>query len=199
MRLCRVVLATLAAVLSGPACAQDLAPRAYLITPLDSNAITLTWSYYDGSVYFNGALPVTGTNGKYNIPVFSVYHSFSFFGRSANLAASVTPNPAGKVYGMADPILSGFLAADHVVASYSRAAGETVGSYSISATLSPAEVLGNYNITFNPAVLTIAPAGLLVTANDASMPEGGRCRRLPPATVTTYTATERGCWAAARV
>jgi hypothetical protein len=39
--------------------AQDLAPRAYVITPLHSNAITLTWSFYDGSIDYNGALPVS--------------------------------------------------------------------------------------------------------------------------------------------
>lgn len=27
--------------------AQNLAPRAYVITPLHANAITLTWSFYD--------------------------------------------------------------------------------------------------------------------------------------------------------
>ena len=42
--------------------------------------------------------------------------------------------------------LVGFLAADGVTATYSRTAGETVagGPYTISATLSPAGVLGNY-------------------------------------------------------
>ena len=39
--------------------AQDLAPRAYLITPYHSNALTLTWSFYDGSIDFNGTLPCT--------------------------------------------------------------------------------------------------------------------------------------------
>src|SRR5207237_299626 len=72
-------------------------------------------------------------------------------------AASVTPNAAGKTYGSADPALTGtlagFLAADGVSASYSRAAGETVsgGPYTISATLSPAGVLTNYAITYNTA------------------------------------------------
>ena len=32
---------------------------AYIITPLHSNAVTLIWSYYDGSINFNGALPVS--------------------------------------------------------------------------------------------------------------------------------------------
>ena len=34
--------------------AQDLAPRAYLITPLHSNAINLTYSFYHGGLDFNG-------------------------------------------------------------------------------------------------------------------------------------------------
>src|SRR6202008_967102 len=65
--------------------AQDLAPRAYLITPLHSNAINLTYSFYHGGLDFNG-LPVTGASGTFSVPIFSLYHSFSFFGRSANIA-----------------------------------------------------------------------------------------------------------------
>jgi hypothetical protein len=89
MRICVVVLLALVAVQITPLCAQDLAPRAYLITPVHANAVTLTWSFYDGGVNFNGAVPITGATGVYNVPVFSYYHSFSFFGRSANLTASL--------------------------------------------------------------------------------------------------------------
>ena len=69
--------------------AQDLSPRAYIITPLHSNAITLTWSFYDGSINYNGALPISGATGKYNVPMFSYYHAFSVFGHSANIVASL--------------------------------------------------------------------------------------------------------------
>jgi hypothetical protein len=69
--------------------AQDLAPRAYVITPLHSNAVTLTWSFYDGSINYNGALPISDATGRYNVPIFSYYHSFNFFGRSANVVASL--------------------------------------------------------------------------------------------------------------
>ena len=69
--------------------AQDLAPRAYVITPLHSNAITLTYSFYDGSINYNGALPVSDATGTYSVPIFSYYHSFGFFGRSANTVASL--------------------------------------------------------------------------------------------------------------
>jgi hypothetical protein len=77
------------AVLSLRLPAQDLAPRAYLITPLHANAVTLTWSFYDGGLNFNGAIPITGATGTYNVPVFSLYHSLDFFGRSANITASL--------------------------------------------------------------------------------------------------------------
>ena len=69
--------------------AQDLAPRAYLITPLHSNAITLTYSFYDGSINFNGALPVSDAKGRYSIPLISYYHSFGLLGRSANIVVAL--------------------------------------------------------------------------------------------------------------
>ncbi len=69
--------------------AQDLAPRAYIITPLHSNAITLIYSYYSGGLDFNGAVPVTDAGGSYSVPVFNYYHSFSFFGRSANIGGAL--------------------------------------------------------------------------------------------------------------
>jgi hypothetical protein len=67
------------------AMAQTLAPRAYVITPVHANAITLTWSFYDGSLNFNGSIPITGATGVFHVPVLSYYHSFSLFGRSANI------------------------------------------------------------------------------------------------------------------
>ncbi len=86
-------------------------------------------------------------------------------------AASVTPNANSKTYGNSDPAftgtLSGFLPADNVTATYSRTTGETVAGspYTISATLSPADVLGNYNITYNTANFTITKRSVTVTAN----------------------------------
>jgi hypothetical protein len=83
------LLSSLVATLALPLWAQDLAPRAYVITPVNSNAVTLTWSFYDGGVNFNGAVPVTNATGTFSVPVFSLYHSFNFFGRSANVVASL--------------------------------------------------------------------------------------------------------------
>src|SRR5271169_2159526 len=78
--------------------AQDLSPRAYVITPMHSNAVTLTYSFYDGSIDYNGALPVSGATGTYSVPIFSYYHAFSFFGRSANVVASL-PYAVGNFQG----------------------------------------------------------------------------------------------------
>ena len=81
-----------------PLRAQDLAPRAYVITPVGLNAITLTWSYFNGGVNLNGAVPITGATGIYNISNFTYYRSFSFFGRTANIAAFL-PYAVGNFQG----------------------------------------------------------------------------------------------------
>jgi hypothetical protein len=86
----------------------------------------------------------------------------------------VTPNAASKIYHGADPSLTGslvgFLAADNVTATYSRTAGEAVGTYTISATLAPLAVLGNYDITYNTAKFDILYRwdGFLQPINDTA-------------------------------
>lgn len=77
---------------------QDLAPRAYLITAVHSNAITFTYSFYDGSVLFDGAVPITNASARISAPSFTFYHSVNFFGRSANILASA-PYGVGNFQG----------------------------------------------------------------------------------------------------
>ena len=72
-----------------PLKAQDLSPRAYVITPLHSNAVTLTYSYYSGSIQLNGVLPDASATGTYSVPIFAYYHSFGMFGRSSNLNIAI--------------------------------------------------------------------------------------------------------------
>jgi hypothetical protein len=67
---------------------------------MHSTAVTLTWSYYNGGANFNGAIPITGATGVYHVPVFSLFHSFNFFGRTANLIASL-PYGVGNFSGTA--------------------------------------------------------------------------------------------------
>lgn len=85
----KLLLLSLVALLHSAVRAQDLAPRAYVILPVSSNAVTLTWSYFNGGLNFNGAVPVTGATGTFSVPTFTYYHSFSFFRRSANITASL--------------------------------------------------------------------------------------------------------------
>jgi len=69
--------------------AQDLAPRAYVIGPIHSNAVILTYSVYHGDIDFNNVLPITNSTATLHISIFTYYHSLNFFGRSANITASL--------------------------------------------------------------------------------------------------------------
>ena len=117
----------------------------------------------------SATLSPTGVLSNYNI----TYNTATFTITPA--PASVTPDAASKVYGQADPTLTGtltgFLPADNVTATYTRTAGETVAGspYTISATLNTSsrlskrpgrlsDVLSNYTITYNTANFTIDPA-----------------------------------------
>jgi hypothetical protein len=94
------IVTTVALTSCGPLRSQDLSPRSYLITPLHSNAVTVTYGFYDGGLHLNGTVPVTGSTGVYNTPVLSLYHSLNFFGRSANVVASL-PYAIGNFEGEA--------------------------------------------------------------------------------------------------
>ena len=86
----RFMLATLSMLPVGAALhAQDLAPRAYVITPLASNAITLTYSYNHGELLFAGTVPITDSTGKLSVPSIAYARSFGLFGRSANVLAAL--------------------------------------------------------------------------------------------------------------
>jgi hypothetical protein len=64
--------------------AQSLSPRAYLIVPIHSNAVTVTYSLNAGGVVFNG-LPITNSSGRIGSEIVSYFHTFDCFGRSANV------------------------------------------------------------------------------------------------------------------
>jgi hypothetical protein len=96
------LLPVVVGLLMAPLLGQDLAPRAYLITPVSSNAVTLTYGFYDGGLNFNGTIPITGATGTYSVPILTYYHSFSFFGHSANVTGSLpyaVGNFSGEVLG----------------------------------------------------------------------------------------------------
>ena len=105
-------------------------------------------------------------------------------------AVTITANNASKVYGEADPTLtatvSGVVSGDTIVATASRADGNNVGSYTISAavdTNSSQYTVGNYNISLVNATFTINPKAVTVKANDAEKTYGEKDPQLT-ATVT---------------
>jgi len=85
--------------LAGRCTAQDLAPRAYVITPTRSNVFLVTYSYFTGSLEFEGAVPIAGATATSNTPILSYYRSLSFFGRSANITVAV-PYGFGDFHGI---------------------------------------------------------------------------------------------------
>ncbi len=53
---------------------QSFTPRAYFITPLHSNAITMSYSFSDGSTLYDPTLPITDAKSRFSAPVISYYH-----------------------------------------------------------------------------------------------------------------------------
>ena len=146
---------------------------------LAADNVTATYSRTAGETVgaytISATLAPVGVLGNYDITANTA--SFDI----TRKAASVTPAAATKIYGADDPALTGtldgFLAADNVTATYSRTAGETVGAYTISATLAPAGVLGNYDITANTASFDITRKAASVTPAAAAR---STARTTPP-------------------
>jgi len=84
-----MLLAGLALCQLQSARAQELNPRAYLITPTDTNAVSLGYTYLDGNVQFDGAVPITDATSSVNLAALGYYHSFDLAGHSANFALAL--------------------------------------------------------------------------------------------------------------
>lgn len=63
---------------------QDLAPRAYVISPLGSSAVTLGYTYNTGSVLIDPAVPIENFRVRFQTQTLSYYRAFNLFGRSSN-------------------------------------------------------------------------------------------------------------------
>ena len=84
-----LVIVWVAGLVAGVAGSQELAPRAYLVTPIGSNAVILSYSFFDGSVFTDPTVPIQNFKARYHSAVLSYYHAFNFFGRSANVTGSL--------------------------------------------------------------------------------------------------------------
>jgi hypothetical protein len=70
-----------------PARAQDLAPRAYVISPLGSHAILVSATFNSGAVLVDPTVPLDDVRGSFRLPVLGYYQSLNVLGRSANVTA----------------------------------------------------------------------------------------------------------------
>ncbi len=86
----RVLVVALALFLTPALQGQSLAPRAYLITPVGSNAVTVTSNFYNGAILFDSTSPLTDASGNISLIVPTYYRALDFFGRSANIALGVS-------------------------------------------------------------------------------------------------------------
>jgi hypothetical protein len=73
----------------GTTLAQDLNPRAYVITPTGSNAVILTYANSEGNITLPGGVPITDARSNIDVLAASYYRGLNFLGRSANLTISV--------------------------------------------------------------------------------------------------------------
>jgi hypothetical protein len=96
--LCGIMVCSSGSLAADVCYAQDLAPRAYIITPIHSNAITLQYSFFDGSLLFEGTIPITGANARVSVSIFNYTHSLRLFGRTANFTGSL-PYGIGNLRG----------------------------------------------------------------------------------------------------
>jgi hypothetical protein len=103
----RLPYAQLAAAMLGAAMlgtrvapAQELNPRAYVITPMGTNAITLGYSHVEGDPDLSGAAPITDAHGHVDVAALGLYRSLDLFGRSANMALGI-PYAVGNFSGTA--------------------------------------------------------------------------------------------------
>jgi hypothetical protein len=71
------------------AACQDLTPRAYLITPVNSNAVTFSYGYNTGKLTFDPSVPIDNAKGSFGLETVSYYHAYSLFGRSSNIVATL--------------------------------------------------------------------------------------------------------------
>ena len=69
--------------------AQELNPRAYVITPTGTNVFNLGYSHLEGNPDVAGAAPITDASGRVDLTALGYYRSFGLLGRSANLALGI--------------------------------------------------------------------------------------------------------------
>jgi hypothetical protein len=145
------------------------------------------WVNGEGLGVLGGALelssPATTNSPVGSYPIIptgltSTNYALSYTNGTLTVAAyglSVTANDQSRVYGAANPVLTGSVVGlqngDNISVIYATAAGTNsgVGNYPITIGLvDPDHKLGNYSLTTNNGTLTVSAAPLTVTADPKS-------------------------------
>ncbi|HEY2233990.1 MAG TPA: MBG domain-containing protein [Candidatus Angelobacter sp.] len=121
-----------------------------------------------------GAYPITCTVGTLS----AQNYVFAFVPGTLTInpaPLTVNVDNASRAYGDPNPTFTGTITGlkngDVITANYSTTATQLspVGTYPITATLiDPNNIVGNYAVTINNGTLTITPAALVITANNAA-------------------------------
>jgi len=110
--------------------AQDLTPRAYIVTPAGSNAVILSFGYSTGDVLLDPTIPIEDLKAQFQAPVVSFYHSFGLFGRSANIVVAAPyayGHFEGKVYDSSSRISRSGLADGRIRFAMNLRGGRAMG------------------------------------------------------------------------
>jgi hypothetical protein len=143
----------------------------------NSDNITATYSTTATQASPAGAYPITATLVDPNnlLPNYSVTITNGTL-TVTPAALVVTANNAARLYGDPNPAFSGTIAGikngDNITATYASPAtpASSIGTYAIIPTVSDngTGALKNYVVTLNNGSLTVSPAPLTVTANNAT-------------------------------
>jgi Putative MetA-pathway of phenol degradation len=95
-----IVLSIVAAVVLAIGCAraQDMEPRAYSVSPIDTNFLAASFANTEGSVSLDPSLPITGLQARVNTYTLGYDRTFDLFGQSAS-AAILLPEVHGYLSG----------------------------------------------------------------------------------------------------
>jgi len=135
-------------------CAQTLAPRAYMIMPLESNAFTVTQNFYHGGILFDNSSPLTDASGNIAITIPTYYRSLNFFGRSANVTVGL-PYSVGSLQA---------LVVDQRIKTYRSGLGDGAVRLSVNLIGGPAMTLKQFakwkqKRLLGASIVVMAPTG----------------------------------------
>ncbi len=160
------------------------------VTFIKADGTVLTEAPTDAGTY-TVHVAATDTTGNYNVLVPADKEI-----TISRATATVTPDNQAQVYGESPVALtakvSGLVGNDTVQYELSRAAGDNVGEYTISATGD--SVQGNYNVVFNTATYTISAAPIVVVVDNKTKTYGDKDPELTYQVVLGKEVTENSAY-----